>query len=220
MSEDKDYPVARARMVEEEVRAKGVADPRVLDAMRTVPRHGFVPRGMEHAAYGPSALPIGSGQTISAPHMVGIMTEALRVSPGDKVLEIGTGSGYQAAILGRITRRVVTVERFPDLAEQARTNLAGIGMDWVIVKVGDGTLGYPEMAPYDRIIVTAGGPHVPPALVEQLVDGGILLMPVGDRDTQVLRRYTWNGSTLEEETLGRCIFVPLVGREGFPGGGR
>jgi len=211
----KDYPKARERMVREEVTGKGIRDPRVVEAMGAVPRHRFVPEGMEEAAYGPSALPIGFRQTISAPHMVALMTEALRLTGKEKVLEIGTGSGYQAAVLARITGRVVTVERIPELAERAERLLRELGFPGVVVKVSDGTLGYPEAAPYDRILITAATPGVPRSILSQLAPGGTLVAPVGDRLEQTLTRITREGDRTAEEALCRCVFVPLVGREGF-----
>jgi protein-L-isoaspartate(D-aspartate) O-methyltransferase len=211
----RDYPRARDRMVREEVEARGVTDPRVLEAMRAVPRHLFMPAALEREAYGPSALPIGSGQTISAPQMVGIMTAALALTGEERVLEIGTGSGYQAAVLARITRSVVTVERHPELARRAQRILGDLGLDGVVVKVGDGTLGYAGAAPYDRIVVTAAAPGVPQALFDQLKDGGILVAPVGTRAEQTLKRYTKRGAALDEENLCQCVFVPLVGDAGF-----
>jgi len=210
-----DYPQARERMVHEEVLGRGVSDPRVIRALRDVPRHLFVAAPMARSAYGPSALPIGSGQTISAPHMVGLMSEALRLTGAEKVLEIGAGSGYQAAVLSRLARNVITVERIPDLAREARERLEGLGYRNVVVRVGDGTLGAREYGAFDRILVTAGGPKVPRSLVEQLVDGGILVIPVGDRESQVLLRVTRKGDGVTEEQLCRCVFVPLLGREGF-----
>jgi protein-L-isoaspartate(D-aspartate) O-methyltransferase len=215
MTARRDYPQARERMVEEEVRAKGISDPRVLDAMREVPRHLFVPEALQHDAYGPSALPIGSGQTISAPHMVGLMTEALRLTGDEKVLEVGTGSGYQAAVLARLTHRVITVERVPELARRVQLLFSEMGLEGIVVKVGDGSLGYPELAPYDRIIVTAAAPQVPPALYEQLAEGGILVAPVGDRGEQVLTRWTRGRDDVTRESLCRCVFVPLLGKGGF-----
>jgi protein-L-isoaspartate(D-aspartate) O-methyltransferase len=202
-------------MVAEEVVARGITDPRVIDAMRRVPRHLFVPEPLWGEAYGSNALPIGHGQTISAPQMVALMTEALRLTGTEKVLEVGTGSGYQAAVLAAITPRVFTVERVPELAEAARRLLADLGLAGVVVKVGDGSLGYEEMAPFDRILVAAGAPVVPRALVAQLEPQGILVVPVGDREGQVLLRLTRTGEGIREETLCRCVFVPLVGRQGF-----
>jgi protein-L-isoaspartate(D-aspartate) O-methyltransferase len=211
----RDYPRARETMVQEELLAKGVTDPRVLAAMGRVPRHRFVAAPMARDAYGPLALPIGGGQTISAPQMVGIMSQALALKGTEKVLEIGTGSGYQAAVLAEMTLRVFTVERVPDLARKARRLLAELGHEGVAVISRDGTQGWKEMGPFDRILVTAGGPEVPRALLDQLAEGGILVIPVGTRDHQELVRVVREGESFRQENLGACIFVPLIGREGF-----
>jgi len=215
MIERRDLPRARERMVREEVVGKGIRDARVIEAMSEVPRHRFLPEALEGDAYGPSALPIGLGQTISAPYMVALMTEALRLGGGEKVLEVGTGSGYQTAVLAHLTPRVVSVERIPELAQRAQRLLASLGLEGVVVKVGDGSLGYAEAAPYDRILVTAGAPEIPLALKTQLADGGVLVAPVGGRLEQVLLRITRSGDRFAEEPLCRCVFVPLVGKEGF-----
>jgi len=202
-------------MVETEVLARGVSEPRVIRALRDVPRHLFVAAPMARSAYGPSALPIGSGQTISAPHMVGLMTQALKLTGNEKVLEIGTGSGYQAAVLSKLARTVVSVERIPDLAREARERLEGLGYRNVVIQVGDGTMGAKEYGAFDRILVTAGGPKIPQTLVDQLTEGGILVIPVGDRESQTLMRVTRTGDATVKEQLCRCVFVPLLGREGF-----
>lgn len=211
----RDYPRARGRMVLEEVVGKGITDARVIEAMKRVPRHRFVPAAMEHDAYSGLALPIGSGQTISAPQMVGLMTEALDLVGEENVLEIGTGSGYQAAVLAELTHRVITIERLPELARRAQTLFSELGLDGIVVKVGDGTQGYLEAAPYDRIIVTAAAPQVSQTLLSQLAEGGFLLAPVGERMEQVLMRYHKTATGIEEESFCRCVFVPLVGREGY-----
>jgi protein-L-isoaspartate(D-aspartate) O-methyltransferase len=213
--ERRDYPQSRERMVENEVIGRGVTDLRVIEAMRRVPRHLFVPPAMEHDAYSGSALPIGGGQTISAPNMVALMTEAMEVEPGMKVLEVGTGSGYQAAVLAAIGCRVITVERIPELARRAQRLFEELGLSGIVVKVGDGSTGFKDAGPYDRIVVTAAAPYAPRALLEQLVEGGILVAPVGDRLEQTLMRYTREGDRAREEALVRCVFVPLLGREGF-----
>jgi protein-L-isoaspartate(D-aspartate) O-methyltransferase len=211
----RDYPKARERMVSQELQARGISDPIVLGAMKAVPRHLFVPPALEGDAYGSSALPIGSGQTISAPQMVGLMTEALKLSGREKVLEVGTGSGYQAAVLAHITHQVITIERLPELAQRAQRLFSDLGLAGIVVKVGDGTRGYAAAAPYDRIIITAATPRVSPSLFEQLADGGILVAPVGSRIEQTLKRYTKEGERCREESLCQCVFVPLVGEEGF-----
>jgi len=210
------FAMRRRAMVEGQIRARGVVDPRVLLAMGTVPRHLFVPPEISHSAYEDEPLPIGEGQTISQPYMVAWMTEALGLQPGQKVLEIGTGSGYQAAVLSALGLIVHTVERSPVLAGRAENLLTSLGYGNVTVHGGDGTLGWPEAAPYDGIIVTAGGPKVPEALTAQLdPGGGVLVIPVGDRYTQELYRITRKGDTLTKKPLGGCRFVPLVGEEGW-----
>ena len=163
MTDRRDFPQARDRMVESDILARGVKDPRVLEAMRAVPRHLFLPRALEGEAYSSLALPIGCGQTISAPHMVALMTEALGLTGGEKVLEIGTGSGYQAAVLARLGARVITLERVPDLARRAQQLFVELGLTGIVVKVADGSLGFKETAPYDRILVTAAAPSIAPA---------------------------------------------------------
>jgi len=205
----------RSRMVEEDLRRRGIHDPRVLDAMAAVPRHRFVPEEERPHAYEDRALPLELGQTISQPYMVAYMTQALRVRPTDRVLEIGTGSGYQTAVLARLAAEVLTVERIGDLQGAARDVLEEIGVDNVRFRVGDGTLGWPEHAPYDRILVTAGAPTVPPALRAQLADGGVLVIPVGEPDLQELVAVTRAGDDYHTTALVGCRFVPLVGDEGW-----
>lgn len=203
-------------MVDTQIVARGVKDPRVLDAMREVPRHLFVPPGSGTEAYDDRPIPIGSGQTISQPYMVAIMTELLHVSPEDRVLEIGTGSGYQAAILSRLASHVLSIERHASLADRARDTFAALGFTNIEVVVGDGTEGYPSRAPFERILVTAGAPSTPETLKQQLAVGGRLVIPVGPGGFQhlVLVDRTLSGFT---EALGEgCVFVPLVGRHGWP----
>ncbi|GAB6061428.1 protein-L-isoaspartate(D-aspartate) O-methyltransferase [Deferrisoma palaeochoriense] len=212
----RDYDLLRRQMVDTQIRARGIRDPRVLEAMARVPRHEFVPENLRHMAYDDSPLPIGGGQTISQPYMVALMTEALGLRGGEKVLEVGTGSGYQAAILAELGRDVVSIERDPELARQAAERLARLGYDRVRVVVGDGTLGLPEEAPFQAIVVTAGAPKVPPSLEAQLdPQGGVLVIPVGDRGIQELLRITRKGNRFLRENLGGCRFVPLVGEEGW-----
>jgi len=199
-----------------ELEREGVRDPRVLDAIRQVPRERFVPRELREHAYRNAALPIGAGQTISQPLVVGVMTQALGLRGDERVLEVGTGSGYQAALLSRLAHEVVTIERLPELAARARQVLAELGCHNVEVHVGDGTLGWPPRAPYDAIIVTAAGPKVPPALLAQLADGGRLVIPVGPRTAQELLLVTRVGPTTHTRELGPVRFVPLVGAEGWP----
>lgn len=206
---------ARRTMIETQLIPRGISDPRVLEAIRTTPRHLFVPPSLRRHAYEDRPLEIGSGQTISQPFMVAAMTQLLRLHPQDRVLEIGTGSGYQAAVLSKLAARVVTVERIPELAEQAARTLASLGIQNVESKIGDGTLGWPESAPYDAIIVTAAGPAVPAPLKEQLADGGRLLCPVGGRDSQRLVLVARRGDEFTESEGIGCIFVPLIGAEGW-----
>jgi protein-L-isoaspartate(D-aspartate) O-methyltransferase len=192
--------------------ARHIRDPRVLDAMRAVPREAFVPEPLRRFAYADRALPIGEGQTISQPLIVAMMTEALALGPEDRVLEVGTGSGYQAAILSQLARDVITVERVPSLIEHARGALAQLGRDNVRVFEAGETLGRPEAAPYDAILVAAGAPHVPRALIAQLTQRGRLVVPVGGRREQQLVRARNTPHGVELARLGACAFVPLIGR--------
>ena len=211
-----DYAIARRNMVERQVRAKGVTDARVLEIMRQIPRHLFVEEAFQSQAYGDFPLPIGDKQTISQPYMVGLMTESLQLKGGEKVLEIGTGSGYQAAVLSKIAGRVYSVERIPSLARRARKILDSIGCGMANIKVTDGTFGWEEMAPFDAILVTAGAPMIPENYKQQLVIGGRLVIPVGSRGVQVLKRVTRTGEkTFTEENLVDCRFVPLLGKLGW-----
>jgi protein-L-isoaspartate(D-aspartate) O-methyltransferase len=206
----------RGRMVERQLRRRGIRDERVLAALGRVPRELFVPVQERAAAYSDNALPIGHGQTISQPYMVARICEDLQLRGEERVLDVGAGSGYQAAILAELAAAVVAVERIPQLAEQARANLAVAGYERVEVVVGDGTLGVPERAPFDAIAVAAAAPEPPPALYEQLAEGGRLVVPVGERTEQLLL-------VVEKREGGRrirfsvpCRFVPLVGERGFP----
>ena len=209
------YDYRRLQMVES-LRRGGIQDPRVLEVMAEIPRHYFVPEAFRHQAYSDDvSVHIGEGQTISQPRIVALMTEAARIESGDRVLEIGTGSGYQAAVLARLARFVFTVERVASLARQAKSVLDYIGVENVSVKVMDGTLGWSAQAPYDAIIVTAGAPEVPAPLIKQLADGGRLVVPVGPRETQVLKIVERRGErTVARELKGAC-FVPLIGRHGW-----
>ena len=203
--------------IEEQLVARGIADARVLDAMRRVARDAFVPEESHAAAYADRALPIGSGQTISQPYMVAVMTEALRLTGSERVLDVGTGSGYQAAILAELAREVITIERRPELAETARQRLASLGYMNVEVLVGDGTLGSPEHAPFDAILVGAAAPRVPDSLKQQLSsNGGRLVVPVGASDQQTLHIVTRSGDRFSEIFGVGCVFVPLIGEEGWP----
>lgn len=212
---DGPFMAARLAMVANQIAARGIHDPRVLDAMRRVPRHLFVDPGDEARAYDDTPLPIGLGQTISQPYMVALMTQTLQCGPGDHVLEIGTGSGYQAAILAELCRVVISIERHPPLAERAAQRLRDAGYANIAVLTSDGTLGYPAAAPYDRILVTAGAPRVPRELCLQLAAAGRLVCPVGTRDTQQLVTVTRTAQGFVEEAGIRCIFVPLVGKDGW-----
>jgi protein-L-isoaspartate(D-aspartate) O-methyltransferase len=212
---EKDFGQARRLMVEHQIRARGVSNESVLAAMLEVPRHLFVPDDLKYAAYGDHPLPIGEEQTISQPYIVAVMTELLAPEPGDRILEIGTGSGYQAAVLGRIVREVWSVERIASVAAQAGENLDAAGAKNVRVVVGDGTLGLPEHAPYDGIIVTAATPSVPEPLFDQLADGGRLVVPVGSRYLQDLVCYTRRGDEFVPRSWGGVVFVPLIGAHGW-----
>jgi protein-L-isoaspartate(D-aspartate) O-methyltransferase len=217
MPEDREdhHREARQLMVETQIRRRGVLDPRVLAAMSKVPRYRFVPRHLWEQAYSDYPLPIGEDQTISQPYIVALMTEALELTGQEKVLELGTGSGYQAAILAELAAQVYTIERIPSLARAAEQVLASLGYTNVQVIVADGTLGWPGEAPFDAILVTAGSPQVPPPLVEQLAIGGRLVIPVGDRYTQTLTRVRRTPEGLKHEYLGGCRFVKLIGRHGW-----
>jgi protein-L-isoaspartate(D-aspartate) O-methyltransferase len=207
----------REAMVTSQIAARGIRDARVLDAMRRVPRHRFVAEPWRAQAYADRPLPIGEGQMISQPYMVAIMTETAAVAPSHRVLEIGTGSGYQAAVLAALADHVTSIERHASLAAQAAAVLAEAGIANVDVIVGDGTEGYPPRAPYDRIVVTAGAPVVPDALKAQLADGGRIVIPVGTYGTQHLVTVERSGDAFTEREGTSCVFVPLVGRHGWPG---
>jgi protein-L-isoaspartate(D-aspartate) O-methyltransferase len=207
---------ARDRMVEE-VAGRGVRDARVLAAMRQVPRHRFVEEALRDRAYGDYPLPIGEGQTISQPFIVGRMTELLRLSGIEKVLEIGTGSGYQAAVLGQCAARVCTVERLPRLAARARQTLEELRYSNVWGRTANGTFGWPDEAPFDRILVAAGGPSVPPPLFEQLAEGGLMVMPVGGPDTQRLQLIEKVRGEMRVTEDSGCVFVPLIGKYAWQG---
>ncbi len=211
------YAGEREAMVRHQIASRGIADRRLLAALRAVPRHCFVPPEIQRRAYEDRPLEIGSGQTISQPYMVAKMTELLKLTPQSRVLEIGTGSGYQAAVLAELVAEIISVERFPELAETARERLDALEYGNVTVVVGDGTLGWLELAPYDGIIVTAAAPAIPQALQSQLALGGRLVCPVGSRDLQQLKIVTRDAEDhcTEHESI-RCMFVPLVGREGWP----
>ena len=210
-----DFALARKKMVEEQLAARGIRDDRVLRAVRKVPRHLFLEEGLWPQAYGDFPLPIGEGQTISQPYIVALMTAALELKGDEKVLEIGTGSGYQAAILAELADRVFSVERISALAAKARRTLDELGYANVLIRVADGTHGWGEEAPFDGIIVTAGAPHVPEGFLEQLKVGGKVVIPVGDEYTQSLLRLVREEHGYKEEDLGGCRFVKLIGDHGW-----
>ena len=211
-----DFSIARRRMVEAQVIARGITDSRVIAAMLKVPRHRFVEEALQGQAYLDAPLPIGERQTISQPYMVAFMSEALALDGTETVLEVGTGSGYQAAVLALLADRVFSLERIPTLARRARKVLDECGFTKVNIRLADGTRGWQEMAPFEGIVVTAGAPHVPPEYLEQLALGGRLVIPVGDRNSQVLMRITRTGQAdFKEERLLGCRFVPLIGSRGW-----
>jgi len=207
----------RERMVDEQLARRGVGDERVLAAMRRVPRHRFVQEALRDRAYGDHPLPIGEEQTISQPYIVGLMTALLELTGREKVLEVGTGSGYQTAVLALLARRVCSIERLPRLAERARATLEALGYDNVWVRVGNGTLGWPDEAPFDRILVAAGGPAVPPPLFQQLVPGGRMVLPIGDAENQTLTVVDNDHGRMRTRAVGDCKFVKLVGKYAWEG---
>ncbi|MGC9518321.1 MAG: protein-L-isoaspartate(D-aspartate) O-methyltransferase [Desulfuromonadaceae bacterium] len=211
-----DFAVARRRMVDKHLLKRGISDSRVIAAMERVPRHKFVEDALQSQAYSDYPLPIGEKQTISQPYMVALMSEAAQLRGTEKVLEIGTGSGYQAAVLAQLAEQVYTVERIAVLARRARRILDSIGCNNVHIKVSDGTLGWPEHQPYDAIIVTAGAPDVPPEYLTQLARGGRMIIPVGDYASQTLRRVTrMPDDSYRSEDITLCRFVPLIGKSGW-----
>jgi protein-L-isoaspartate(D-aspartate) O-methyltransferase len=216
---DEASEAARAAMVARQLRSRGIADERVLRAMGTVPRELFVSDGQRSTAYADEALPIPAGQTISQPYMVARMTELVAPRAGSRILEVGTGSGYQTAILAILGAAIVSIERQPELAVTARERLARLGLGGAVdVRVGDGSVGDPAGAPWDGIVVTAAAPSIPKALREQLSpDGGRLVIPVGDRSRQELMLVVRHGNEWRDRNEGPCVFVPLVGEGGFPG---
>jgi protein-L-isoaspartate(D-aspartate) O-methyltransferase len=202
-------------MVERQLRRRGIADEEVLDAMASVPREHFVPEEVRRRAYNDSALPIGHDQTISQPWVVAAICQALALEGGELVLEIGTGSGYSAAVLARLARRVVSVERVPELAETARGHLEELGIDNVEVIVGDGSRGHPEEAPYDAIAIHAATPEAPHSLLAELAVHGRLVVPIATGSADLLVAFVRENGNLRQETIGPCRFVPLIGAEGF-----
>jgi protein-L-isoaspartate(D-aspartate) O-methyltransferase len=209
------FEKARHRMVEDQLIPRGIRGPRVIEAMRKVPRHLFVEEAFWDRSYGDHALPIGEKQTISQPYMVARMTEALDLTGTEKVLEIGTGSGYQTAILAELAAKVCSVERVRSLFQKAQTSLNRLQYFNVALKLFDGTYGWPEESPFDAIIVTAGAPDIPPSLLDQLKPGGRLVIPVGDRASQMLKKIVKSPEGLAATHLTGCVFVPLVGAFGW-----
>lgn len=212
--EDK-YKKKRESMVDSQIVERGIRDRRVIEVMKTVPRHLFVPENMIEYAYDDRALSIGEGQTISQPYIVALMTELLELKGDEKVLEIGTGSGYQAALLSYLAKEVFTVERISSLAEEAKRRFEKLGIKNIKVFIKDGTEGLPEHAPFDRVIITAATPEIPPPLIEQLKNHGIIVAPVGDRYTQYLLKGIKRDTELEEHYLIPVAFVPLIGKYGW-----
>jgi protein-L-isoaspartate(D-aspartate) O-methyltransferase len=219
MMADDQYAKARNYMVENQLARRGIKEARLLAAMRRVPRHGFVPESLREQAYNDYPLPIGDEQTISQPYIVALMTEALELKETDRVLEIGTGSGYQAAILAELVAEVYTIDRLASLSAEAQKVLEALGYKNIHLKVGDGTLGWLEEAPFDAILVTAGAPQVPRPLTEQLALNGRLVIPVGDRFSQTLTLVRRTPEGLKHEYHGGCRFVRLIGEHGWEEGG-
>jgi protein-L-isoaspartate(D-aspartate) O-methyltransferase len=196
--------------------AQGIVDRKVLEVMRRIPRHLFIANSLWDHAYADHPVPIDQGQTISQPYIVALMTQSLQAQKSDRVLEIGTGSGYQTAILAELATHVYTIERWQELADKAQRLLTSAGYVNISFRVGDGTLGWPEEAPFEKILVTAAAPEVPAALVEQLAEGGRLVIPVGGRQVQTLVAFTKKEGEMRREELCACSFLPLIGREGWP----
>lgn len=210
-----DFKLARERMVKNQLASRGIADEGVLQAMGKIPRHLFISEALAGEAYNDHPVPIGEKQTISQPYIVALMTEALELKGKENTLEIGTGSGYQTAILAELSSRVYTIERIKSLLVDARKLLAQLGYSNVLFKAFDGTLGWKEYAPFDAIMVTAGAPSLPEPLMDQLADNGRMVIPVGDRYTQELIKVTKKGESLEQESFGGCRFVNLIGIHGW-----
>ena len=211
-----DFQAAKQDMLRRQLQQRGIDDPRVLAAMAKVPRERFVPAEVRDHAYADRALPIDCGQTISQPYIVALMTQALELSGQELVLEIGTGSGYQTAILAELAREVVSIERHAELTAKARAALSELGYANITLLTGDGTLGWPPRAPYDRILVTAAAAICPPPLWAQLAEGGILVIPLGGRDSQTLQVMRKEDGLPRTSSISGCRFVPLVGSEGWP----
>lgn len=210
-----DYQILRKRMVQEQLIPRGIKDPRVLEVFSKLERHKFVPENLTESAYGDFPVSIGQGQTISQPYIVALMTECLNLSGQEKVLEIGTGSGYQAAILAELAKEVYTIERFEPLAQRAQNIFNELGYTNIKVRVADGTLGWPEAGPYDRIIITAASPRIPLPLTEQLKENGKMVLPLGETFSQVLTVVEKKQGRLDSIQVCGCVFVPLVGKYGY-----
>ena len=215
MIPDDEFSRARQRMLEEQIIARGIQDTRVLTVMGNLPRHCFISPDDLAWAYADGPLPIGHGQTISQPYIVALMTELLKLKPIDRVLEVGSGSGYQAAVLGELAAEVHSIEVIPELARQAEKTLTGLGYTNIHVHIGDGSLGWLEAAPYNRILVAAAAPEVPPALLDQLAEGGQLVIPVGSRSVQQLEVWRRTGQEFSHQKNVDVCFVPLRGRFGW-----
>jgi protein-L-isoaspartate(D-aspartate) O-methyltransferase len=217
MDDEDRYTLERQRMVDEQIRARDIRDPRILQAMAAVPRHLFIPPEFRHQAYTDGPLPIGFDQTISQPYIVALMTLMLHLEGDERVLEIGTGSGYQAAVLANLAAEVHTIERHAPLAKRAAQTLSRLNLDNVHVHIGDGSLGLPEFMPYQAILVTAAAPDVNQTLLDQLAPGGRLVIPVGGVNGQFLERWRRTGETFDREVLVPVAFVPLRGKLGWRG---
>jgi len=215
VSTEEKFTELRLKMVEEQLIGRKIMDERVLDAMRNIPRHAFVPKRQQESAYEDRPLPIGKGQTISQPYMVALMSEILGLKGSEKVLEIGTGSGYQTAILASLAREIYSVELLDNLVTQAQAHLRELEKENVFVYLGDGSLGWPEKSPYDAIIVTAAAPSVPQPLLEQLAIGGRLVLPVGSAHRQILQKWWPSGDGFDHEDYSAVAFVPLIGEYGW-----
>jgi protein-L-isoaspartate(D-aspartate) O-methyltransferase len=212
----KSYAGQRRKMVEEQLVERGINDLRLLEVVSRVPRHLFVQESLQHRAYGDTPLPIGENQTISQPYIVGAMTEALDLKGEERVLEIGTGSGYQTAIIAELCSQVFTIERLNNLSRKAQNVLESLNYMSIVFKMFDGTYGWPDQAPFDAILITASAPEIPGSLVKQLGDGGRLVAPIGEADKQKLVVLTKNGDRVSRRDLGDCKFVPLIGKYGWP----